>query len=377
MEKEDDVKDTMKEAKNDKITEKMTNPIMRKGLKGDDPAELETEKMRDVEENLDEILSELEESEKVNEDARTDAEEEGYEDGMEDEKEDLEGDEAEEIDLEDMTDDDLKKFIEDVIEDMVTAGEIEAGENFEDEVDVDVDVDVEDEVEVEDEVTDVDVEITETKEPVKEVVGVVAGMAALVGAAGGLSAIEMAMDNPETRSKYPKLAAMLDMMGEIGSAASRAKLREDESEKATDEELGKLESEIGKVFEGKSSYEEDDSSELNEAYTTIETLREDLNEINLLNAKLLYTNKIFKSKNLNENDKVKVLTNFDKATTIKEAKLIYDTLIDLKPKGKKSIKENLGRASKSTGIAPKKNNPQPIIESSQMIDRFKKLAGII
>ena len=54
----------------------------------------------------------------------------------------------EEIDLEDMTDDDLKKFIEDVISDMVAAGELEAGEEFE----------VEDEVEVED---DVDVEISE------------------------------------------------------------------------------------------------------------------------------------------------------------------------------------------------------------------------
>ena len=49
-----------------------------------------------------------------------------------------------------------------------------------------------------------------------------------------------------------------------------------------------------------------------------------------------------------------------------------------KPKGKKrSIKENLGRASKSSGIAPKKTNPQPIVESNQMVDRFKKLAGII
>ena len=150
---------------------------------------------------------------------------------------------------------------------------------------------------------------------------------------------------------------------------------------------------VDKVFESKSAYGEDDmkkeamrdsfeedsmKEDLDEAYATIETLRSDLNEINLLNAKLLYTNKIFKSKNLNENDKVKVLENFDKATTVKEAKLIYETLKDLKPKGKKrSIKENLGRASKPSGIAPKKNNPQPIVESNQMVDRFKKLAGII
>jgi len=371
---EDDVKEEMRDKK-DKMEEKMSNPIMRKGLKGDDPAELETEKMRETEENLDEVLSELEESDEVNEDARTDAEEEGYEDGMEDEKEDLEG-EAEEIDLDDMTDDDLKKFIEDVIEDMVTAGEIEAGENFEDDVEVDVTVDDEVDVEVEDEV-----EVTESKEvneseEVTEVVGTAAaGIAALFAAAGGLTAIQLAMEKPETAKKYPKLKAMLDLMGEIGSAASSAKLRE-AKEAASEEELDKLEDKIDQVFETKVT--ENDSPELEEAYATIETLRSDLNEINLLNAKLLYTNKIFKSKNLNENDKVKVLTNFDKAATVKEAKLIYDTLKDLKPKRvKRSIKESIGRASKPSGIAPKKNNPKPIVESNQMVDRFKKLAGII
>ena len=377
---EDDVNEDVKEAKNDKISE-LSDPVMRKGLKGDDPAELETEKMRESEEDLDEVLSELEDS-KVNEDARTDAEEEGYEDGMEDEKEDLEGEaddaEAEEIDLEDMTDDDLKKFIEDVIEDMVSAGEIEAGENFEDEVEVDVDV--EDEVEVEDEVTDsVDVEISEAKQPVEEVVGVAAGIAALFGAAGGMTALQLAMEKKENREKYPKVAALLDTLGEIGGAAGAELRREAEGKETSDEDLSKLEREIGKVFESK-TYEEDDSSpELEEAYATITKLRENLNEINLLNAKLLYTNKIFKSKNLNENDKVKVLTNFDKAVTVKEAKLIYDTLVDLKPKRvKRSIKENLGRASKSSGVARvKRGNAKPIVESNQMVDRFKKLAGII
>jgi hypothetical protein len=374
---EDDVKEAKSE-KNDKMEEEMSNPVMRKGLKGDDPAELETEKMRMKEEELDEVLSELEESEEVNEDARTDAEEEGYKDGMEDEKEDLE---SEEVDLEDMTDDDLKKFIEDVIEDMVSAGEIEAGENFEDEVDVTVDDEVDVDVEVEDEV-----EVTESKEvneseEVTEVVGTaVAGVAALVAAAGGLAKVQMAMEDPETRKKYPKLNAFLGFMGELGSAASAAKMREAKDEKASDDELEKIEDKMDQVFgESKdSSIDEEMKKDLDEAYTTIETLRTDLNEINLLNAKLLYTNKIFKSKNLNENDKVKVLENFDKATTVQEAKLIFETMKDLKPKKvKKSIKENLGRASKSAGIAPKKSNPKPIVESTQMVDRFKKLAGII
>ena len=79
---------------------------------------------------------------------------------MEDEKEDLEGeDEAEEIDLEDMTDEDLKVFIEDVISDMVGSGELEAGDNFEEE---DVDVEVEDDVDVDVE-SEEEVEISESK----------------------------------------------------------------------------------------------------------------------------------------------------------------------------------------------------------------------
>ena len=87
--KEDD--EDVYEAK-DKVNEKLSDPVMRKGLKGDNEAELETEKMRELDEmSLDEILSELEGE--IKEDARTDAEEEGYEDGIKDEKEDLKEDE--------------------------------------------------------------------------------------------------------------------------------------------------------------------------------------------------------------------------------------------------------------------------------------------
>jgi len=67
-------------------------------------------------------------------------------------------------------------------------------------------------------------------------------------------------------------------------------------------------------------------TELEEAYSTIESLRKDLNEVNLLNAKLLYTNKIFKAKNLTESQKVNVLGMFDKATNVGEVKLVFETL---------------------------------------------------
>ena len=133
---------------------------------------------------------------------------------------------------------------------------------------------------------------------------------------------------------------------------------------------------------GKRKYSGDKSmdkvkEELAEAYETVKTLKTELNEINLLNAKLLYTNKIFKSKNLSESQKVKVLESFDKATSVKEAKLVFET-VDTGFKSKKTyVNENLGRASKSAGIAVKKIAKKPIVESDEMVKRFQKLAGIL
>ena len=114
--------------------------------------------------------------------------------------------------------------------------------------------------------------------------------------------------------------------------------------------------------------------ELDEAYNTIESLKSDLNEVNLLNAKLLYTNKIFKAKTLTESQKVKVLGAFDKAGTVKETKLVFETLSEgLKAKKKSPITESLGTASR---VSRSVNAKKPIIETDPMVERFKKLAGL-
>ena len=111
---------------------------------------------------------------------------------------------------------------------------------------------------------------------------------------------------------------------------------------------------------------------------TIQTLRSDLNEVNLLNSKLLYTNKIFRNKNLTENQKIKVLKAFDKAETVKQAKTIYETLNEnLVAKTKKSnIRESLGAASKPAGVAPKRAINEGVVQEDAMVSRFKQLAGI-
>jgi hypothetical protein len=124
---------------------------------------------------------------------------------------------------------------------------------------------------------------------------------------------------------------------------------------------------------------EGDEKELEEAMNTIATLRSELNEVNLLNAKLLYVNKLFKAKNLNEAQKVKVINAFDRAETVREAKNVFDTLNEslntekAKSQIKSQIKESLSFASKAAGVSDR----QPIMEGNDYVARMQKLAGII
>ena len=366
MESEDKMEESYDDVDEAEITEKkeyMTKKEKREGddRKSDNKAETETEKMRKLKEedelDLDEILAELENDGILSEDERTDAEEEGFLDGKEDgEKEEKDMDD-EDIDLEDMSEDDLKKFIEDVIEDMVESGEIEAGESFEeDEEDVDVDIDVEDDVEVE--------ELEEgllNEEPVS--IGLVAaGVASLLG---GSAALSKALEKAEKGSFGPKAKKLADLLGKAGSSAGDVT-----QQREAKEEVDEGDDEMYEV-----------KKDLDEAISTIGTLKSELNEINLLNAKLLYTNKVFRGKNLTEAQKVKVLGAFDKAETVKEVKLVFETLNSaVKAKApNKSITEGVrakGSASNLTAT-PRVTKKQPIVESNEMVNRFKKLAGLI
>ena len=216
----------------------------------------------------------------------------------------------EEMSLEDMSEDDLKSFIEDVIKDMVANKELEAGN--------------EEGAEKMDEPTD--------EEPTDE------------------PADETADDEPadEEEVDLEELLAEMNKDPKDLEEARRKKAKDEEEEDTKEEEL-------------------------EEAYGVIKHLKSELNEINLLNAKLLYTNKIFRSKSLTESQKIKVLTAFDKAKTKKEAQLVYETLTEgLKVFiTKTSIKESLGSASKSLGNAIKK----PIIENDAFA-RMRELAGL-
>jgi len=308
----------------------------------------------DDEMDLDELLAELEGD--LSEDERTDAEEEGYEDGMEDEKEDMEDDEEdEEIDLDDLSEEDLKSFIEDVIADMVTAGELEAGEEFEVE---DENVEDEEEIDVEDD-TEVDVEVNENARTDAEEEGYKDGMKDEKEDMdeGVMDKLRAAYNDKELLSKIVTVdgekVSLKDLLGLASSGAAGGMAKSG---------AGRMSS-IGEADE-----------EMDEMKKEIEELRTDLHETNLLNAKLLYTNKIFRAKNLKEAQKVKVLEAFDKASNVKEVKLIFETLNEgIVVKSTSSpIRESLGSASKPAGIARK----APIMEIDPQVARWQTLAGI-
>jgi hypothetical protein len=123
-------------------------------------------------------------------------------------------------------------------------------------------------------------------------------------------------------------------------------------------------------------------AELEEAYSVIKSLKKTINEVNLLNAKLLYANKLFRSYNLNNEQKVKVVENLDRTGSVREVKLVYATLAEsMKFTGtekKASTKQTMTEGLASKAVASTAPRKEIITESTnELANRFKELAGII
>jgi len=161
---------------------------------------------------------------------------------------------------------------------------------------------------------------------------------------------------------------------------------EDEDSEDNDEVDNELKNIVkknkGAQTAAKKDMEASGEEDLDEAHETINTLVNEMRDMNLLNSKLLYTNKLFKSNNLNESQKVKVLSNLDKAKTVREVKLVYNALNEnfknekiSRIKKSRSLTEGLGLglASKITG---KINKKKDIISEDATYARFQKIANI-
>jgi hypothetical protein len=294
--------------------------------------------------NLEELLAEL--SKEDNEDSKMKKE------GM---KQELD----EDLMLEEMSDEEIEELVMQVIDDMIASGKLMPGEGEEEDMEDMGDMEDMENMETEEEV-DIDEilaemedkeELDEEKESMDEYVDpyVSGGDATIIAAAvlAGVAGLAWSSLDKEKRAEYIAKAKNLPKLA-LQSIKQMTGLKEEETTEATNDEMEE----------------------------TINELRKELNEVNLLNAKLLYTNKIFKAKNLTESEKIKVLNTFDKAETVKEVKLVFETLTEsfrATTAKKNPIKESLGSASKTISTATPK---QPIIEVNSAFARMQQLAGL-
>ena len=164
-------------------------------------------------------------------------------------------------------------------------------------------------------------------------------------------------------------------MGSEEDEMTEEEMESDEDEMDLDEVIRTLK-EMADEEEVNEEEGEDTGAELEEAYKTIKSLQSTINEVNLLNAKLLYTNKLFRTFDLNESQKVKVLENFDRTSSVREVKLVFSTIAEnLNVAKKKKVVVKEGYASKATKSSAPKN--EIISEGNEMAARWKKLAGLI
>lgn len=384
----------------------------------------------DEEFDLNEILAELEEGEDAEEEME--AGEEEMEAGEEAEMEAGEEMGDEEIDLEDMTEDDLKSFIEDVIADMVAAGELEAGEEMEAEEEMGdmEELDEMDEVSWNEKNNPARGATLDKLAPTKvgqtlpayavneseeveesladpQLLDIAAGVAGLIGGGAGLAYVIDALKSGKAGKAGAALANALEKTaGAAGvNKPTGTKMMEEKEEveevtgasggydpsmaagagleniinsvKAMIAKGGPAAKKAYAVLQQLGAGAAAGMREGEDEMDQMEELKKELQEVNLLNAKLLYTNKIFNAKNLNESQKLRVLKAFDKATSVKEAKVIFETLNE--GMASKTVKSSMmseikSSASKATGFISESKNP--IVEVDPMVTRWQKLAGI-
>jgi len=114
----------------------------------------------------------------------------------------------------------------------------------------------------------------------------------------------------------------------------------------------------------------------NQYKQAVEELREGLQDVNLSNARLLYTNRVLRNTSLNERQKTKIVEAISNAGSVTEAKMMYETLqstMETAPKrGPQSLSEAINRNHASVIRATRHESTA----SDPFQDRMKKLAGI-
>jgi hypothetical protein len=113
---------------------------------------------------------------------------------------------------------------------------------------------------------------------------------------------------------------------------------------------------------------------LNKYRGAVSSLREQLEDLNLFNAKLLYVNKLLQNKGLNESQKKSVIKALDEAQSLTEAKSLYKSLTETFSRGeRKTISESriLGSSSRATT-----SSQSSATSTNNELGRWQRLAGL-
>ena len=327
----------------EEIEEGSKDKDMDEAKKDDDMDEAKDDKKDEaVEENLTEIEpvgeADEDEAEDDSEESEDEAEDEIEDAGEEEAGEDaVDGDE----DLGDLTVDQFKDMIRDIIAQEMGGGEEEMGADMDG--------------------------------------GDIEGM-------GDEAPIEEPADDMDVPGEEDEEIDLDELLAELEATVAEGDKEEDMDEAKKDDDMDE-DVTAKSTANQESSHPEEEGTNVNrtvsegdmkEALETIEQLKKDLHETNLLNSKLLYVNKIFKANNLSESQKVNIIAAFDKAETVKEVKLVFETVSENVVTAKKeTVTESKikGMASKATGTTASK--PEVINEVSSAVLRMQKLAGII
>ena len=323
----------------------------------------EHEDDEDVEERMDDE-DEVEERSKMRRDG-DEIEDEGMHGDDEDEVDEMRGDDKDDVDESDIIEIDGVKYAPVVSEE--DEDEMEEGEERgkDDDMDEDLDLDEilkeldEEEVNEEEEIDEIE-EVDEDVDEIEE-----------NDVSSGIGKSDNAHDKKSGDSTDIGKAGKAKH--ESVEAISEEEDDEDKKEESVEEDID-LEEIVKALSEEEDDEEEKNEvaelqSELDEHRNVVKYLRSKLNEVNLLNAKLLFTNKLFRSYGLNNDQKMKVVETFDRAHNLREVKLVYSTLAESfgSKQTKTEIKESKGSASKA--VASTKSEKQEVIaEGHEMRD---------
>ena len=333
-------------------------------------------------------MEDSEEGEEVEEmEAPEEEEEMEAEEGMHGDAEEME--DAEEMkDAEEMEDEEEGVYEEEdaeEAEDGEERNEVEDKEEEEDEVSDEEEMEDEDDLDLESVLAELEADLTEEEDADEE----------------------EKVDEVEDKDEEEKVDEN-DVSSEIGSGDNKVKPEANDSSKTgaqgpegegSDKESGKeddnlevvddlVESEdldldevLKALTEEEDAEEEADKveelqAELKETREVVQFMRDKLNEVNLLNAKLLFSNKLFRAFGLNNNQKLKVVETFDRTKNLREVKLVYATLAESFKRPSSKIVESKGSSSKPVR-STKPAKQEVLSEGQELRNRFKKLANIL